>query len=84
MIWSLRLYDEQTLLSGDSSGDLSVWDSNHGTLLKQFNNLKADINSIEVNERYSIVYATGVDARILSIQLNKKTGQWVYLSLFRG
>lgn len=49
-----------------------------------FNNLKADINTIEVNERREIVYASGVDARILSVQRNRETDQWVFLSLFRG
>ena len=39
---------------------------------------------IEVNQTRGIVYATGVDARIMSVQRNTESGQWVFLSLFRG
>lgn len=73
------------LFSGDSHGELSAWDSQHGTLLQSFNNLKADVTCIEVNRERDIVYATGADARILTVQRNaNEAGQWVFLSLFRG
>ena len=55
------------LFSGDSHGDLSAWDSQHGTLIQTFSNLKADITCIEVNEGRGIVYATGADARVLCV-----------------
>jgi WD40 repeat protein len=51
LIWKLKLF-KGFLLCGDSMGDIVVWDSEFGTLVKQFNNLKGDINSIEVNEQY--------------------------------
>ena len=65
-------------------GELTAWDPNHGTLIQTFNNLKADVTCIEVNLSQGIVFATGTDARILSVQKNAADGQWVYLSLFRG
>lgn len=37
-----------------------------------------------MNHKFGIVYATGVDSRILSIQFNPQTEQWVTLGLFRG
>ena len=52
-------------------GELSAWDVEHGTLLKTVNNLKADVTAIEGNERREIVYASGVDARILAVQRNR-------------
>jgi hypothetical protein len=61
-----------------------VWDATHGTLLKQFTNLEADIMQIVTNDEHGIVYATGVDSRILSVQHDPKADQWVFLSLFRG
>ena len=83
-IWKLKLFKEEIIFSGDSKGELCAWDAEHGTLLKAFNHLKADIYSIEVNLKEDIVYATGVDARIISVQRNKADEQWVFLSLFRG
>ena len=84
LIWTLKLFKDEIIFAGDSTGELSAWDIEHGTLLKTFTNLKADINTIEVNERHEIVYASGVDARILSIQRNRENDQWVFLSMFRG
>jgi len=56
------------LISGDSKGELSIWDAEFGTLQKTFNHLKGDINGIEVNESFNAVYASGIDSRILTIQ----------------
>lgn len=83
-IWTLKMVSDQYLFSGDSEGGVKVWDPNHGTLLKHFKDLKADINTLAVNHKFGIVYATGVDSRVLSIQFNTETEQWVSLGLFRG
>lgn len=45
LIWTLALF-RGCVITGDSQGDLSVWDATHGTLLKQFNDLEADILQI--------------------------------------
>lgn len=68
LIWKLKLF-KGFLISGDSMGDVTVWDSEFGTLVKQFNNLKGDICSIEVNEKFMSVYASGCDSRVVVIQL---------------
>lgn len=67
-------------------GDVTVWDSQFGTLVKRFNNLKGDINALEVNEDFGAVYASGVDSRVAVIQLkeNKDSQEWVFASIFRG
>jgi len=65
-IWQLKIFKEY-IISGDSQGDLTVWDAEFGTLVKQFKNLKGDINSIELNEDYSSIYASGADSRIVVI-----------------
>ena len=61
------------MFSGDSQGNLKVWDLKYGTLLKSFNQLKADVNAIVINKKHGVVYATGADSRILSIQYNTVT-----------
>jgi WD40 repeat protein len=69
-IWKLRL-SKGFLISGDSMGDVTVWDPQFGTLVKRFNNLKGDINALEVNEDFGAVYASGVDSRVAVIQLKE-------------
>ena len=66
-MWCLKNVNDEYLFSGDSFGTLKIWDATHGTLIKSFNQLKADISQITVNLKHGIVYATGVDSRILSV-----------------
>lgn len=61
-----------------------MWDTEHGTSLQHFKNLRADITCLAHNAKYNIVYASGVDSRVLSVQWNGATSQWVSLGLFRG
>ncbi|CDW74499.1 u3 small nucleolar rnaassociated protein [Stylonychia lemnae] len=85
-IWQLKLFRNH-LLSGDSQGHLSVWDAEFGTLQKTFDNLKGDINTIEVNEDYQCVYASGIDSRLLVIKLKDSANaeqSWVFASIYRG
>lgn len=66
-IWKLKLFNN-CLVSGDSQGDLTIWDAEFGTILKQFKNLKGDINAIEVNQQFNTIYASGADSRVVVIQ----------------
>jgi len=65
---------------------VTIWDPEHGTLTKQFTNLKADINALEVNEHYPSIYASGADSRVVVIQLKEDADseEWVFASIFRG
>lgn len=72
MIWKIKLFKD-FLVSGDSKGEVSIWDAQFGTLIKTFNNLKADINTIEINSEFNTIYASGVDSRVLAVQLKDQT-----------
>lgn len=50
---------------------MTIWDPEFGTLVKQFKQLKGDINAIEVNEHFGSVYASGIDSRVVVIQLKE-------------
>ena len=82
----MKLFNESFLVSGDSTGEVTFWDTVHGTQLQTFNQLKADILTIEVNPKHGFVYASGVDSRVLSIQLTKQKSaqKWVVQNVFRG
>ena len=65
-LWCLKLF-KNFLISGDSQGDVTVWDAEFGTLVKQFKNLKGDVNALEINEAFNSVYSSGADSRVLVI-----------------
>lgn len=80
LIWCLKLYKEQ-LISGDSKGHVCLWDTRFGTLIKKFTTLQADVLALEINSRFGCAYASGVDSRVISIQLGDQPTQ---TSIFRG
>jgi hypothetical protein len=51
--------------------------------VKQFKQLKGDINTLALNEDFSSVYASGADSRVVVIQM-KDDKEWVFASIFRG
>jgi hypothetical protein len=63
---------------------VTVWDAEFGTLVKQFKNLKGDVNALETNEAFNAVYASGADSRVLVIQLNSENSEWIFSSIYRG
>lgn len=61
-----------TMVSGDSSGALQLWDAQYGTLLHAFSQHKADILAVAASPDGSTLFATGIDA-----QVNMHLGQYV-------
>jgi U3 small nucleolar RNA-associated protein 4 len=85
LIWKLCQL-QGFLISGDSSGELVIWNMKFGTLVQSFKQLKADILCLAVNPEHSTIYASGVDSRVISATL-KQDGDdqsWVLSSIFRG
>lgn len=88
LIWKLKLFNNEAIVSGDSKGEVCIWDINFGTLTKCIKFLKADILALEVSNKLNSIYATGVDSRVINITLNQdpETGfsDWILSSIFRG
>ena len=87
LIWALKTY-QNYLISGDSQGEVSIWDMQFGTLIKSFNHLQADILTLAVNPVHHTIYASGVDSRVLSISLktdqDSQAEDWILSSIYRG
>lgn len=90
-IWQLKYIEaegENFLVSGDSKGEVSIWQTKFGTLAQTFKNLKGDIFALEFSGHNQALYATGVDSRVLSIQTQRdpRSNQiaWKVTSMFRG
>ena len=56
------------LISGDSNGDIIVWDKRSGNSLKTFNESKGDILTLTANQDQKAVYASGVDSKVILIR----------------
>ncbi|KAL0583497.1 hypothetical protein ABG067_006615 [Albugo candida] len=64
VVWSLLVLQDDTLVSGDSFGNLCFWDGETGTLLQKFTHLTADILTLCTDSKNSVLYASGVDAQV--------------------
>lgn len=79
-IWTLNQADGY-LISGDSNGDVVIWDKKSGNAIKTFSELKADcLQLVIIGQEYKTIYASGVDSKIVCIsqvQLSKKQKHYV-------
>ena len=81
-IWSLLVLDDGTLVSGDSMGHVQFWDGHAGTFLQTFehNTSNADVLDLALNLDQTKVMASGVDSRVICIELDQastKANRWV-------
>jgi U3 small nucleolar RNA-associated protein 4 len=81
IVWCLAVTNDNMIISGDSRGTLSVWDSNMGVLIESHECHAADILSITMSHDKNVIYCAGVDPviRTFSKIFVKSTGraQWV-------
>ncbi|KAG2528502.1 hypothetical protein JM18_003047 [Phytophthora kernoviae] len=81
VVWSLLVLDDLTLVSGDSTGNLSFWNAPTGTLLQKFSHLTADILSLCVDSSNNTLFASGVDNQV--VEFRRSTAEsgnstWAY------
>ncbi|CAO3621408.1 unnamed protein product [Cunninghamella echinulata] len=87
MVWSITTTIHNTIISGDSLGNLMFWDSELGTLKQSLKAHSADILSIVASADGNLVFSAGVDQKIVvnkrvQAQKNKKKtspGTWTTL-----
>jgi U3 small nucleolar RNA-associated protein 4 len=82
-VWALECLTDGTLISVDSLGHVQFWDGNSGTLEQTFdqNENKADVLALAVTANENMVFATGVDSRVVCIERSPSgTGQGASVS----
>ena len=68
-VWSLVFLTGSTLISGDSLGNLAVWELEFGTLRQHFPKaLQGDVLSIVRNKTGDALYASGVEGKIVELR----------------
>ncbi|POM75558.1 U3 small nucleolar RNA-associated protein, partial [Phytophthora palmivora] len=87
IVWSLVVLDDLTLVSGDSTGNLSFWNAPTGTLLQKFSHLTADILAICVSKNNNTLFASGVDNQVVEFRRSvaeSGNSTWAYSYSHRG
>lgn len=61
IVWSLQVLSDFTIISGDSRGQVSVWDGKLATHLESHQVLKADVLAVAVNEEENLLMCSGIE-----------------------
>ena len=82
LVWSVKFLSDDTIVSGSSLGSISFWNSKYGTLKQSFSLHNADLLSIAVNNEEDILFAAGVDHKIVRLKKVEKRGEGEVESYF--
>lgn len=63
LVWAVKCLPDGTIISGDSAGDLKIWDGNNYSLVQRLHCHEADILDITTNASGSMVISGGADRR---------------------
>lgn len=79
IVWCLAVTDDNVIVSGDSRGILSFWDSGVGTMIESHQSHSADILAIAISNDMDTIYCAGVDPTVCSYSkiTVKFSGRWI-------
>ena len=74
-IWTMESLTDGSLVTGNSLGQIQIFDTNTGTLLQSVNQteLKADVLRVTVNASQTKIFASGVDSRVVCLERSSAT-----------
>jgi len=81
-VWSMAINGNQ-LITGDSLGRLTIWDTITLTQIQRIHKHQFDIMSIVLNEEGNILFSAGVDNMVSMYTLDKKKKKWKYFGFRR-
>lgn len=81
IVWTVKCLPNGTILSGDSSGELKIWDSENFSLVQTLKTHNADVLDITTNHAGTMILTCGVDRRTVAYapvanQPSQKTQRW--------
>ncbi|XP_031420781.1 U3 small nucleolar RNA-associated protein 4 homolog isoform X2 [Clupea harengus] len=89
VVWSVVYLSNDTVISGDSSGKVKVWDALTGTLIKNHDVTKWDVLALSLSQDETSLVAgtsegTVVQFQFLSSVLGKEDKEWVRTRTFKN
>lgn len=68
VVWTVKCLPDGTILSGDSSGELKIWDAKTLSLVQRLKTHQADILDISTSAKGDMIFTIGVDRRTVAYQ----------------
>jgi U3 small nucleolar RNA-associated protein 4 len=66
VVWSVKCLPDGTIVSGDSSGELKIWDSKNYSLVQRLSSHEADVLDIAFSASGDTIFSVGVDRRTVT------------------
>ena len=81
LVWSVKCLPDGSVVSGDSSGELKIWDPKNFSLVQRLQSHQADILDIVTNTAGDTIITGGADRRttvykLSGTRLNEKRQRW--------
>ena len=81
LVWAVKCLPNGTILSGDSTGELKIWDASNFSLTQRLKTHSADVMDIAVNSAGTMILTCGVDRRTVAYApqgggASSKTQKW--------
>ncbi|RNA01589.1 Cirhin [Brachionus plicatilis] len=67
LVWCLAITSDFQIISGDSRGKISVWNAEHGNLIKSFQTHSVDVLCLCIDETEKHIYCSGIDPSIVQL-----------------
>ncbi|KEF51362.1 uncharacterized protein A1O9_12511 [Exophiala aquamarina CBS 119918] len=85
LVWTVKCLPNGTIVSGDSSGELKIWDAHTYSLVQRLKTHDADILQIANNAAGDMLFSLGVDRRTvfykpIDTSASRKTTSWAAVS----
>ncbi len=73
IVWSVKVLKDGTIVSGDSTGEVRIWDGKTYTLKQRIQSHKQDVLSLATNNDGTAIFSGGMDRRTV---VYKPVGKW--------
>lgn len=85
-VWTMQALEDGTLATGNSLGQIQLWDTVTGTLVQSFQQSEqgADVLKLVVNPSQTKLFASGVDSRVVCLERTNPTDTiWKFTTAHR-
>ncbi|XP_047008751.2 U3 small nucleolar RNA-associated protein 4 homolog [Ictalurus punctatus] len=89
VVWSVVYLTDGTIVSGDSSGKVKIWDDHTGTLIKNHQVTDWDVLALSVSQDETSIIAgtsegTVIQFQFLSLVLGQEEKEWIRTRTFKN
>jgi U3 small nucleolar RNA-associated protein 4 len=78
LVWAVKCLENGNIVSGDSIGEVRIFEKNHYSQIQRISSHDADILSLAVQKKGSVIFSAGLDRRLAHyVPQRNKREQWL-------